>query len=76
MTPTPPRRHKTPDELTPAEHAARQAGGAAPETDEYCDYVRRVHERAGLDAPADDRAKTLDDMTPEDHANRKYGSTR
>lgn len=64
----PPRRFKEVDELTPAEHAQRQAGGELPETDDFREYRREVNERHGLD---DDAAASLED--PAYHARRKYG---
>lgn len=51
---TPPRRFKTDEELTTAEHLDRISSGRMPETDEYRAYRRQTLEAAGLeddDAP-------------------------
>jgi len=63
-----PRRFKTIDELTPGEHAERQAGGELPETEDFREYRRQVNERYGLEdtKPAED--------DPAAHARRKYGA--
>lgn len=52
---SPPRHHKTLDELTPAEHAQRQEASRTgqpwtpPETDEYRERRAEVLRRAGLE---------------------------
>jgi hypothetical protein len=70
-----PRRHKTDDELTPADMDRIKYGdGKRPETSEYREYVRAVHERAGLEPPEAELDEIpLEDMTPEEHARRRRG---
>lgn len=50
--PSPPKRNKPRSEWTIADVAAFQRTGREPETDEFLDYVRKVHEDAGLELPA------------------------
>lgn len=68
----PPERFKDREDWTPAEIHAHKLTGKAPQTDEYRDYVRQVHEDAGLDPPEGDDAppKDLEDMSPQEHLDR------
>lgn len=69
MSGNPPQRHKTMEELTPAEHAERQRTGELPETPEFAAYRAENPDLFAEDgAPRD-----LDELTIADHVNRKYG---
>jgi hypothetical protein len=71
---TPPRRYKTPEELSTAEHhqiiSAERRGGEAPrfETDDYRAYRADALRDAGLDEEADESdPKALDEMSAAEH---------
>jgi hypothetical protein len=51
MSKTPPERHKSRESWTVEETVEHQRTGTVPETDQYRDYVRQVHEDAGLEPP-------------------------
>lgn len=66
----PPRRHKQPEEMTPADWDQYRRTRQMPETDEYR-QARREHLRAGgFEADDDPEDKPLEEMTPEDHYQR------
>jgi hypothetical protein len=60
----PPRQHKKPEELSPAEVDRHRRTGELPETDEFRSYERQVRRAAGLaiseEAGADKSPAALD----------------
>jgi hypothetical protein len=69
----PPTKHKKRDDWTVEETVEYQRSSRKPLTQEYKDYVRKVHEDAGLDVPAeitDAESTPIEEMTPDDHFKR------
>jgi hypothetical protein len=71
MSKLPPERHKPRKAWSVAEVDEHDRTGLLPETDEYRDYVRKVHQDAGLDPPEiAAEPKALEELTAEDHFER------
>ena len=70
----PPQRYKAREAWTVGETVEHQQTGKQPETAEYREYVRKVHEDAGLVPPESaSEPKDLEDLTADEHLARIQG---
>ena len=70
----PPRRHKAVEELSPGEHLRRSGRPGELPAVEYREYVKRVHEDAGLEPPDPPPGETpLEEMSPRQHLGDSRG---